>query len=157
MVRTRTVNRDRHFQYIQLAIVKASAALTATADKLLNPSYRMDNGSLLTTVIDTLALLGHAHSQLGYRRRDAIIPDLNKMYQGLSSSDVPFTQQLFGDDVLKTMADIKRAKDAKYAPKRYSSAPKNFSGPRDRGQKYQYKAKRGHQYKHKKFSQNYQH
>ena len=72
-----TVTRDKQFQYIQMAIVKASSALTTTADKLLDQSYKVDNEALLTTIIDALALLGHAHSQLGYRWRHAVLPDLN--------------------------------------------------------------------------------
>ena len=75
MICTRTVTHDKQFQYIQMAIVKAFSALTTTADKLLDQSYRVDNEALLTTIIDAPALLGHAHSQLGYRRRDAALPD----------------------------------------------------------------------------------
>ena len=96
MIRTRTVTCGKQFQYIQMAIVKASSALTTTADKLLDQSYKVDNEALLTTIIDALALLGHAHSHLGYRRRDAVLPDLNKNYEGLISSDIPFTKNLLG-------------------------------------------------------------
>ena len=90
-----------------MAIVKASSALTTTADKLLDQSYKVDNEPPLTTILDALALLGHAHSQLGYRWRDAVLPDLNKTYEALVSSDIPFNKKLFGDEALKTMAELK--------------------------------------------------
>ena len=123
----RTVACDKQFQYIQMAIVKASSALAITADKLLDPSYKIDNEALLTTIIDALALLSHGHSQLGSRWRNAVVPDLNKTYEGLVSSDIPFTKQLFGDGVLKTLAELKRAKEAKYGTKQY--APKTTEAP----------------------------
>ena len=38
MIHTRTVTCDKQFQYIQMAILKASSVLTITADKLLQQS-----------------------------------------------------------------------------------------------------------------------
>ena len=108
MIRTRTVTCDKKFQYIQMASGTTSSALTTTADKLMDPSYKADNEALLTTIIDALALLGHVQLQLGYRWGNSVFPDLSKTYEGLVSSDIPFTKHLYGDEVLKTMEELKR-------------------------------------------------
>ena len=139
MMSSRTLAREKPLQFTQLAITKASCALSVMANDLLTTS-EVDTRVLVTTITDVLALLGHAHVTLSHKRRDALAPDLKKCYGGLKSPDIPITNHLFGDDVLKTMADLKKASSTQ-SEARYNQ-PKNSRMPRDRGyQRNLYKGK----------------
>ena len=75
---------------------------------------------IVTTLTDTIALLGHAHVQLSYRCRYAMVPALKGSYGGLSSTDVPITNMLFGDYIVKTIKEVKKAKSVQYDVKSYT-------------------------------------
>lgn len=53
-----------------------------------------------------LKLLGGAHYEIQMRRREYLKSELNASHVHLCSSTVPFTTQLFGDDVTKTISEI---------------------------------------------------
>ena len=127
MMGTCTLAREKPLQFTQLAITKASCALSEVVNDLLS-STALDTRALVTTITDVLALLGHAHVTLSHKRRDVLSPDLKKCYSGLTSPDVPITTNLFGDDILKTMADLKKTNSAQYKAK--YSQPKNYRAPR---------------------------
>ena len=120
MLRPGIIARDRHFQYIQLAITKASCTLSVLADSYLGQNSPSEVKDIVTTLTDSMALLGHAHVQLSYRRRDAMVPALKGVYSGLSSTEVPITDKLFGDDIVKTMAEVKKEKSVQLDAKSYS-------------------------------------
>ena len=103
------VTRDRHFQYIQLGLTKAACAITKVVNDLLEPTSQPSTKEIVTQWTDALALLGHCHVQLSHRRSDAMKPALKKTYAGLVSNEVPITSSLFGDDVVKTMGEIRSA------------------------------------------------
>ena len=63
----------------------------------------LDVKDIVTTLTDTMTLLVHAQVQLFYCCRDAMVPALKGFYGGLSSTDVPITNMLSGDDVVNTM------------------------------------------------------
>ena len=114
------IARDRQFQHIQLAITKATCALSMLANSFLGQHSLLDMKDIVTILTDTFALLRHAHVQLSYRCRDAMVPALKGSYGGLSSTDVLITNMLFGDDVVKTMGEVKKAKSVQYDVKSYT-------------------------------------
>ena len=61
--------------------------------------------------IDALAVLGRAAHELTRRRRESIKPHLHKDYSTLSSSAVPVTKFLFGDDLQTELTHIKATKN----------------------------------------------
>ena len=130
MMGTRTLAKEKPLHFTQLAIIKASCALSEVVKDLLS-STALDTRVLVTTITDVLALLGHAHVTLSHKRRDVLSPDLKKCYSGLTSPDVPITTILFGDDILKTMADLKKTNSVQYEAK--YSRPKKLPCARDRG------------------------
>ena len=120
ILRPGIIARDRLFQCIQLAITKATYALIVLASSFLGQNSSLDVKDIVTTMTDTIALLRHAHVQLSYRHRDAMIPALKGSYGSLSSTDVPITDMLFGGDVIKTMGEVKKAKSVQYDAKSYT-------------------------------------
>ena len=68
----------------------------------------MDKQSLVTKGCDSLAMLGYASQELSQKRREAMRPALKKEYAGLMSHSILVTSKLFGDDLLKTMRDLKQ-------------------------------------------------
>ena len=121
------------------------------ANSFLGHNSSLDVKDIVTTLTDTIALLGHAHVQLSYWRRDAMVPALKGSYGGLSSTDVPITNMLFGDDVVKTMGEVKKAKSVQYDAKSYTyPKSKNYRGHKERPMKYQqYHNKGKHQHQKK--------
>ena len=102
--------QDLQMVSVQRAVVKASLALTQSADMLLKPTTSAtgpDLGKLLTINTDALALLGHATHEMLLRRRQAVRPSLNKEYASLCSPQGPITEFLFGDELQSQLSNIK--------------------------------------------------
>ena len=114
------IARGRQFQYTQLAITKATCTLSVLANSFLEQNSSLDVKDIVTTLTDTMPLLGYAHGQLSNSHRDAMVPALKGSYGGLSSTDVPITNMPFGDDVVKTIGEVKKAKSVQYDAKIYT-------------------------------------
>lgn len=81
--------------------MKATAGLAYLTDKLTK-SDREGAKSL----INSIALIMHAHCELNHRRRDLIKPDLNWSYQQICSEQLQVTNWLFGDELTQKIRDI---------------------------------------------------
>ena len=102
--------KDLQMVSVQRAVVKASLALTQSAEMLLQPTIRAtgpDLGKLLTINTYALALLGHATREISLRRQQAVRPSLNKEYASLCFPQGPITEFLFGDDLHTQLNNIK--------------------------------------------------
>jgi hypothetical protein len=141
--------KDKGYQYIQQAITKVACVIAQHTQGILSKTP-MDTRTAVTALTDALAMLGHAHLQLSHKRREQLVYTLKPHYKGLNSPDVPITTNLFGDDIVKTLGDVKKAKQLQQEAKQpaiyNNSKPKNFYGPRDR--QFPFKSQsRGQQYK----------
>ena len=96
---------------IQRAITAGATGLVQMLESLL--SVRKSSGSidvqgLVTKGCDSLALFGYANQELSQKRREVMRPALKKEYAALVSRSVPVTSKLFGDDLMKTIRDLKQ-------------------------------------------------
>ena len=96
---------DKKLQNVQASIVKGAISLAKMAN-VMGQSENPEMSELLSTVMESLALFGHANRQLCMFRREAMKPDMKGEYSHLCSHNLKFTDYLFGDDVPKTVKDI---------------------------------------------------
>ena len=64
---------------------------------------------IISSLTDSLALLGHATYDLSLRRRDIMRPSINEGLRALCSQQIPVTEFLFGDDVHGSLKTVKNA------------------------------------------------
>ena len=63
----------------------------------------------------TIAMLGHANTQLAQLRRDEIKPSLKAEYSAICSTEVLISSQyIFGDDLANQLRDAKKASKISY-------------------------------------------
>ena len=56
--------------------------------------------------LEAMSLLTHASYEINMQRRLLLRPDIGREYSALCSSQLPFTDFLFGDDLQKHLKDI---------------------------------------------------
>ncbi|XP_070537626.1 uncharacterized protein [Ptychodera flava] len=116
IIRPETRTMDTKFQVIQTSLVKGSTALVKLVQELAKVNTESgsqpDIQKLLDLGTDALALFGYTNRLLNLRRRDCMKHDLKQDYSHLFSTTVPFTDQLFGDDVTKRVKDIQEVNKA---------------------------------------------
>ena len=95
---------DGRFQVVQEAICKGSILLTELIQE--GSLSKTLNDEAVAKGVDALACFGHANTNLNYRRRELLRPHIHADFRHLCSSTVPFTTQLFGDDISKTVKEI---------------------------------------------------
>jgi hypothetical protein len=88
---------------VSSAIVNTMEALLESREKKALPNYK----ALLSTLTDSIALLGHVHKEMSFNRRDALRYHLNPEFRQACSRVVKPTGFLFGDDLSKTIQDIR--------------------------------------------------
>ena len=90
-------------------IQKATIPLIKLTDQCLKheiSTLKLSHENVARTLLDVIALLGHANCELIQRRREMIRPDLNNQYQQICAEHVGFTDLLFGNDLPKQIQDI---------------------------------------------------
>lgn len=111
--RLSTVQRreDVRMTNIQRAIHSRATAISQILDLLpagAKNKAKLDIPCLVAKGCDALALLGHASHEMSFRRRRSMSSALKREYSGLVSPNVPVTDNLFGDDLMKTVRDLKQ-------------------------------------------------
>ncbi len=104
LLKPSTRTRDLNFLKVQKLLFSALVPLLQLTEKLLAKQGVKEEVKLAT---DTITLMANANIELNLRRRELMRPDLNTQYQRLCAPSVPITQLLFGDDLSKTVHDIK--------------------------------------------------
>ena len=100
--------QDLRLANVQQTIVKATVALTEATDQITKVKGPFEGKQkVITSLTDSLALLGHATYELSLRRRDIMRPSINKELRALCSPQIPVTEFLFGDDVQGSLKTIK--------------------------------------------------
>jgi hypothetical protein len=126
----------------QHSISHAVAAIIQVTESLLNGSKCKDTlnfPDLVEKLLDATLFLGFASNDISLRRRDRIVASLRKEFSGLKSKSVPITDHLFGDDLIKTLKDIKQACSLT-SSNIYKQQSKNWRRP----QQYQWKQWKQH-------------
>ncbi|CAB4002711.1 Hypothetical predicted protein, partial [Paramuricea clavata] len=84
-------------------IINTMEALLQSREKKASSNYK----ALLSNFSDSNALLGHAHREMSFNRRDALRSHLNPEFRQEFSLVVKPTGFLFADDQSKTIQDIR--------------------------------------------------
>ena len=105
---------DKKLQNIETSVVKSAIVLTKMVDQVAKLEQKLkEKGEDITFIVDdvndSLALLGHANRQINLTRKDLLKPELKYEYTHLCNHQVPYTNQLFGDDVSKAAKEIEDA------------------------------------------------
>lgn len=85
-------------------------SVVSLADQLAN-NKDLDVQKTKSMLSDSISLLGHGFFNLSMKRRNELKKCLNPRYREICSSDVPVTEQLFGDNCttkLKDMGDMNK-------------------------------------------------
>ena len=69
-------------------------------------SKELGRNSIKTALIDSLSLIGHAQFDISQRRRYNIRPYINDKYKPTCNSDVPISNELFGNDCHKRIKEL---------------------------------------------------
>ena len=102
---------DLKVSHVQRSISAGAAAIIQILDLLLantKSPQSLQIPQLVSKGCDALALFGHASQELSYHRRDTLRPAIKREYAGILNKSVPVTAQLFGDDIVKTVKDMKQ-------------------------------------------------
>ena len=103
--------RDGEVAGIQRAIAAGATAVVHILESLLAggaSNGALDIPTLVAKGCDSLALLGYASQELSHKRRENLWPVLKQEYSGLLSRSILISSQLFGNDLHKTMRDLKQ-------------------------------------------------
>ena len=100
-------SNDKKLQNVENSIIKASTLLVKTVNNMAklekeNSKY----GEMIDDCNDILALLGNSNRQINLARKDFLRPELKEDYAHLCNHSIPFTSELFGDDVTKAAKEI---------------------------------------------------
>lgn len=103
---------DKKLQNVETSVVKSATILAKLVDKFakvekkLSDSCNEDCSYVIDNINDAMALLGHANRQINVTRKDLLKPELRNEFTHLCNHQLPYTNQLFGDDVSKAAKEI---------------------------------------------------
>ena len=101
-------SQDLRLANVEQTVVKAAIALAVATEKISKVKGKMDEKpKIISSLTDSLALLGHATYELSLQRRDIMRPSINKELGALWNQQIPVTDFLFGDDLQTSLKTIK--------------------------------------------------
>ena len=103
-------SKDLSLQEIQKFLALGLVPIVNLADKFSKKQH-VDFDQMRDELSDSISLIGHSFYLLSNKRRQSIKPFLHDRYGKICSSDIPITNQLFGDNCaskLKEMGDISK-------------------------------------------------
>ena len=103
-----TKKRDLRLMNIQSVVSKSACAVLNVAHSLLNTTDSEKHGADIRNCLDAIYLLGHANTALSMQRRELLKPVLKSDHAGLCDSNIPITSQLFGDDLSKSLKEVRQ-------------------------------------------------
>ena len=131
-MQSKTRDNDMEYQRIQSMLHKGMTPLL----KLLDESKQKKDFPAVHLCLDTFKILAMTSRHITQRRREAILPDLAPIYRQLGAVTKPITTNLFGDDLVKEVKEIREGQTLSLKKNTYGKGvkPKNasFSG-RGRG------------------------
>ncbi|XP_060585227.1 uncharacterized protein LOC132741147 [Ruditapes philippinarum] len=102
LLKPQSQSDDVKFQAIQNVVVKAAINITKLLDK---EGEKLDTQSIEWGT-NALALLGQSNKLINNKRKECHRSDLDPRYYPLTSASLPFTENLYGDDINKSVKDI---------------------------------------------------
>ena len=84
-----------------------TSAISLVTDDLLQSRERKSYEVLISHLIDSVALLGHANKELSFKRKEALRPHLSSDFKQACSRNFKPKKYLFGNDLAKTLQQIK--------------------------------------------------
>lgn len=116
-----TQTEDSKLRGIQIAIVKA----TSNFVKILDKGAKSFQDDWVEKSMDIIGILGQANKWVNTRRKDLHKKDMDPRLHYLCSSSVQFTDQLYGDSIVK---DIKDAQEINKISKQVSTRGRGYRG-----------------------------
>ena len=101
---------DRGYMALQDALVTASSAVALSIDDILKFREKksdLDCQAIVARQIDIITLLGHVSKELSYRRKEALRPAIHPEFRGACGRTTKPTTLLFGDDLPKTLQELR--------------------------------------------------
>ena len=95
---------------LQDTLNKASSAILVSANDLLThrkDGTKPDYKAIISRLTDSVALVGQVHKEISFKRREAIRPYLHADYKQACSRTVKPSKLLFGEDLSKTLQELK--------------------------------------------------
>ncbi|XP_071801835.1 uncharacterized protein [Asterias amurensis] len=105
-LQSKTRSMDIKLQKVEQAALKGMVPIVTCIEALMSTNKSLDHKVLVTNLLDALAIIGHATTELNFRRRELIKPDLNQQFSTLCSAQAPVTGLLFGDNLSQKCKDI---------------------------------------------------
>ncbi|KAK3106382.1 hypothetical protein FSP39_018857 [Pinctada imbricata] len=105
-----TKKRDLRLMNIQSAVTKSTCAILNVAQSLLNKDSEK-HGEDIKHCLDAIYLLGHTNTALSMQRRELLRPVLKSDHAGLCDSNIPVTSLLFGDDLPKSLKEVRQVEN----------------------------------------------
>ena len=102
--------RDIKIFNLQDLLIGVSNAIIITTDTLLDCRAKKsaaDYKTIMSNLMDCVALIGHVHKELSYKRRDQLRPILRNEFKPACSRSNKIEKSLFGDDLSKVVQDLK--------------------------------------------------
>ena len=99
---------DRKLLSLQKAVVRTGAIITKVFNDLITAkgdTSKLQLPALLQKINNSLTCLGDMNFNINMFRRGLLKPDLKESYRRLCSDTVPYTTELFGDDLAKLAKD----------------------------------------------------
>ena len=97
---------DIKLQKVEQSSLKGLIPVVLCIEALMSSTKELDQKALISKLLDSVAIIGHAVTELNLRRRELIKPDLNQQYATLCSAQVPITGLLFGDNLSQQCREI---------------------------------------------------
>ena len=124
--------KDIKVSVLQDILVKVTSAISLVTDDLLQsrerklkPNYQV----LISRLIDSVALLGHANKELSFKRKEALRPHLSSDFKPACSRNFKPEKYLFGNDLAKTLQQIKATSQV---VGNFVTPPYNYNRPQPR-------------------------
>ena len=94
-----TAKTELQFYKIQQALIKGTLPVARIVDKLMvtKSANAEECQEMKKLGLEAMSLLTHASYEINMQRRLLLKPDIGKEYYALCSSQLPFTDLLFGD------------------------------------------------------------
>ena len=109
-IRPETKSVDKPFAALQDAILTASSGLAMSINDILQNKESktpFDYQSVISKRIDAITLLGFVSKEISYLHKEAMRPSINSIYKAACERTTKPTTLLFGDDMAKTMQEVK--------------------------------------------------
>ena len=127
---------DIRTSVLQDTLLKVSSAIFVTVNDLLSHREKKtspDYKTLIPRLTDSVALIGHVHKELSFKQRDARRPYLNHEFKQTCSRSLKPGKFLFGEDLPKTLQELKLMTSITPDNRKGPSKSKSYSNNQFRG------------------------